>query len=541
MAKNKESKNLGYFLTCTVLTMFIFGCASMKTPEGGPKDTTPPKVLKMEPKNLTTNFSAKKIIIDFDEYIKLQNESKEFSVSPELEVPAQLKAKLKRLEISLPDSLEKNTTYTLNFGKAIVDINEGNVLKNFTYVFSTGPTLDSLSISGNVRNAITLDPVLDATVLVFPLERDSLFGKKKASIFTSTDSSGNFKLNNLKKDKYKIYAIKETNGDRIYQQESDLLAFVKEPISLNKDVDSIKMLLFKEKAKNFRVIDRKINSDGSISLSFNQQLRKPEITVTEPSNIDAGKKLQLTKNNDSAKIWLGDLSFDSVKIAIKDQGKLLETVRLTRSKRDSYTRNIAATDNLQGGKLKPSTPLKLTFNLPIEKIDINKIMLLEDSIPRNGFMLKKDTADLLGYIIDYPWKKQEKYILDIKADAITGIFNSKNKEIIKTFSLADPSDYSTLSLTIKVPDTGKNYIVEVVDEKKNVVYAESVTKNKVITLSNFRTGIYFARIVYDTNKNGKWDTGSLEAGLQPEKIWYEPKELSIRANWKREEIITIPK
>lgn len=541
MAKNKKYKNLGSFLTYSLLMMFIFGCASMRTPEGGPRDTTPPKVLKMEPKNFTTNFSAKKIFIDFDEYIKLQNEFKEFSVSPELETPAQLKYKLRRLEITLPDTLEKNTTYTLNFGKAITDINEGNILKNFTYVFSTGPTLDSLSISGNVRDAITLDPVLDATVLIFPLERDSLFGKRKASIFTSTDSSGNFKLNNLKKDKYKVYAIKENNGDRIYQQENDQLAFIKEPITLNNNIDSINLLLFKEKAKNFRITDRKINSDGSIFLSFNQQLNKPEITVTEPLNIDGNKLFQFTKNKDSVKLWLKDLSFDSVKIAIKDQGKLLETVKLTRGKRDTYTRNIAAGDNLQSGKLKPSTPLKLTFNFPIENIDMSKVLLLEDSIPRNGFTLKKDSADLLSYVIEYPWRKQEKYILNIKPDAITGIFNSKNKEIIKSFTLADASDYSTLSLNIKVPDTSKNYIVEVVDEKKNLVYAESVNKNKIITLTNFKTGIYFARVVYDDNKNGKWDTGNLKAGLQPEKIWYEPKELSIRANWKREEIINIPK
>ncbi|WP_410221802.1 Ig-like domain-containing protein [Pedobacter sp.] len=541
MAKNKKYKNLGSFLTYSLLMMFIFGCASMRTPEGGPRDTTPPKVLKMEPKNFTTNFSAKKIFIDFDEYIKLQNEFKEFSISPELETPAQLKYKLRRLEITLPDTLEKNTTYTLNFGKAITDINEGNILKNFTYVFSTGPTLDSLSISGNVRDAITLDPVLDATVLIFPLERDSLFGKRKASIFTSTDSSGNFKLNNLKKDKYKVYAIKENNGDRIYQQENDQLAFIKEPITLNNNIDSINLLLFKEKAKNFRITDRKINSDGSIFLSFNQQLNKPEITVTEPLNIDGNKLFQFTKNKDSVKLWLKDLSFDSAKIAIKDQGKLLETVKLTRGKRDTYTRNIAAGDNLQSGKLKPSTPLKLTFNFPIENIDMSKVLLLEDSIPRNSFTLKKDSADLLSYVIEYPWRKQEKYILNIKPDAITGIFNSKNKEIIKSFTLADASDYSTLSLNIKVPDTSKNYIVEVVDEKKNLVYAESVNKNKVITLTNFKTGIYFARVVYDENKNGKWDTGNLKVGLQPEKIWYEPKELSIRANWKREEIINIPK
>ena len=105
--------------------------------------------------------------------------------------------------------MEANTTYTLNFGKSIVDLNENNELKNFSYVFSTGPTLDSLSISGNLTNSLTGEAEIESTVFIIPLSRDSLFGKKRPAIFTLTDSSGNFKLNNLRKDTYKIYALKE--------------------------------------------------------------------------------------------------------------------------------------------------------------------------------------------------------------------------------------------------------------------------------------------------------------------------------------------
>lgn len=543
MLKNETSSKKGILYLALFLTALILGCATMRTPEGGPRDKTPPKLLKAEPKDLTTNFTAKKIVLEFDEYIKLANEFKEFSISPEQEKPPILKARLKRLEISLQDSLEKNTTYTLNFGKAITDVNEGNAMKNFTYVFSTGPTLDSLSISGKVKNALTGAPEIESTVFIFPLERDTLFGKKKPSIFTTTDSSGNYKLNNLKKGSYKIYALKEKSGDRIYQQISDEIGFIKDPIVLDKsNLDSINLQVFKELAPTFRVLDRKFNNDGSINMIFNQQLKKPELTVTDPANIDLNKKVQFNKTNDTVKLWLADLSFDSIKVAIKDQGKTLATEKFSRGKRDTYTRTVQMTDNLESGALNPYKPLKLHFNFPIENIDINKITLLEDSIPRKGFTVTKDSADFLSYNFAYKWKPKEEYILVFGEGAATAIFNAKNKEIKKTFKLASSDDYGTLGLKITVEDTTKNYILQLVNEKKEqVVFSQSINTSKTITFTKYRQGIYFARIIYDTNKNGIWDTGDVLKGLQPEKIVYAPKELSIKANWDRNEELTIPK
>ena len=541
MSKNKKLANRLYFHCLLLIASLIYGCASVQSPQGGPRDSIPPSAVKMEPKNLSLNFNAKKITIEFDEYIKLQNQFKEFSISPEQERPPILKEKLKRLEITLQDSLEKNTTYTLNFGKSILDINEGNILKNFTYVFSTGPTLDSLSISGNVKNTLTEKPELDAVVFIFPLERDTLFGNRKPSIYTTTDSSGNYKLSNLKKGVYKIYALKESGSDKIYQQSSDEIGFIKDPIVLDKNLDSVNIGLFKELANSFKILDRRLNSDGSINMVFNQQLRKPEITVVEPANIDLNKKVQFMPTNDSVKVWLNNLAFDSIKVAIKDEGKVLETIKFTRGKKDTYTRNILASDNIQGEIINPNKDLKLFFNFPIENIDLSKIILLEDSIPRKNFTLVKDSTNLLAYSFKYPWKKKEQYILKIGEGALTAIFNAKNKEINKTFTLGSNDDYGTLILTVQVPDTSKSYILQVVNEKKDrIISSEPLNKNKVITLSNYRIGTYNIRIVYDDNKNGLWDTGNVSKGLQPEQIWYVPKELPIRANWEVNESIEIP-
>lgn len=541
MANKRIAAHFTNFIALISVSVLFYACASIQQPQGGPKDTEPPKILKITPKNYSVNFTDRKIVIELDEYFKLQNEFKEFSVSPEMERPPILKTKGKKLEISLQDTLEKNTTYTLNFGKAITDVNEGNFVKNFTYVFATGPKLDSLSIKGKVVDAVTGEPQLDALVFIFPLKRDTLFAKAKPSIFTTTDSSGNYALNNLRKDVYKIYALKEKNGDKIYQQATDEVGFLKDSIVLDSVLNNVNLSIFKEDATVFRVVDKRLNTDGSISMAFNQKLIKPEVTVVEPASLDAQKLIKFSRNNDSLQVWLKDLSFDSTKIAIKDTGKTLQTVNFTRGKKETYTRVLTATDNLEDRLLNPNKQLKLSFNFPVESVDLSKISLMEDSVERSGFSLVKDSADLLSYYFKYPWKPKRTYDLKFGAGAFTAIYATKSKEFTKSFQLANRDDYGTLIVKIITPEPNKSYILAVLNEAENVVNTLVVTRDTTVKFANYRAGKYTLRISYDTNKNGKWDTGSVELGRQPEKIWNEPKELSIRANWERSETVTIPK
>ncbi|MNX60144.1 hypothetical protein D3C86_910420 [compost metagenome] len=531
-------KNLAVMSTL----LLLFGCASIQTPQGGPKDTTPPKVLSMTPKNQTRNFNAKKIVIEFDEYFNLKDEFKEFSISPDQEKAPELKKRGKRLEINLQDSLEKNTTYTLNFGKSVADVNEGNVVKNLSYVFSTGPEIDSLSVSGKVINSLSDEPEKDVTVFILPIERDTLFGKKRPSIYTTTDSAGTYKLNNLRKGTYKVYALKENSGggDKIYQQISDEVGFVKEPIVIDKNLENIDLQIFKELAPEFRVLERKLNNDGSILITFNQQLKSPKITVTEPAALDAGKKVFFNKTNNTTKIWLNDMSFDSVKVAINDQGKLLQTLNFTKGKKDTYTRDVTISDNLSGGKLNPYQQLTLTFPFPVTGADPTKIILLEDSVKRNNFEVIKDSVDFLKYYIKYPWKVKKTYDLKLGAGAFTAIFNAKNKEINKRFSLESADAYTTLVLNVTVPDTSKGYVVQFLNEKKDIIKSFPVGKNEKITFSKYPAGKYMIRVIYDDNKNGIWDTGNVKEGFQPEKVWYLKALMDLKPNWEREDPLVIP-
>src|SRR5471030_2051179 len=155
MTLNQKSRFFFQIFIGFIAISVIFSCANIQRPMGGPRDKTPPKLLKATPLNPTRNFNSKIIQLDFDEYFKLNSVYQEITVSPEMTKQPEYLIKKKSLIIKIKDTLQKNTTYVINFGKAIADVNEGNILKNFTYVFSTGPVIDSLRITGTVRDVQT--------------------------------------------------------------------------------------------------------------------------------------------------------------------------------------------------------------------------------------------------------------------------------------------------------------------------------------------------------------------------------------------------
>ncbi len=522
------------------LFFILSACASVQSPSGGPKDTDPPKIVKETPKNLTRNFTGEKIEIEFDEFIKLSNEFTEISVSPALDIPPTFKAKKEILEIRFGQKLEENTTYTINFGKAVSDVNESNLLTNYTYVFSTGNEIDSLTLSGNVVSSMTGENLKDVTVFILPVRQDSLFGKKRASIFTSTDSAGNFKLQNLREDTYRIYALKEQGGDRIYNSQNEEIGFLKDSIFLNKNIDSIKLEVFKEVPALFSVMDRRIEADGRITLAFNKPLIEPTLQILDPTSLDQLKTIEITEKRDSAFIWIPELTFDSLKVAVKEAGVSVDTVTLRRNKRDTYTRDIQIGDNIPGTKLKPRSDMVLELSSPVSTARENQIILLEDSVQVKNVQLVKSTESQRKYILKYPWRLNKEYILKISENAFSDAFGNKSKAYSRKFTLDSDENYGGISIKVTVPDTAKSYIVQWLNEREEVLREDIVTKNTVLNYTTYPTAKYLLRVVFDENKNGRWDTGNIRNKRQPEKTWTLDKIISLRPNWDLEENLVIP-
>ena len=507
MALIRRDKNQIYFIGTIFIFLLIAACANIRPPLGGPKDKTPPKVVIETPKNLTKNFASKKIEIEFDEFVKLTNEISEVSISPELEKRPILKAKKRNLEITFEQPLEKNTTYTISFGKAIVDVNESNILKNYSYVFSTGDKIDSLSISGNVSSSLSKDLQKDVSVFIIPVRQDSIFGKKKASIFTLTDSAGNFKLSNLREDAYRIYALKEEGGgDRILNAPNDQIAFIKDSIILKKDTTGLKLNLFKEIPSKFILTDRKLDESGRFSFIFNKSTVSPAISILSPADLERKKIVEFNTKKDSAFMWLPQIAFDSINIAISDEGKPLDTVTIRRGKKDSYDKPVTFTDNLSGGKLKPKSDYELTASSPIAIFDPKKITLMEDSITVTNFQITQIANLSRKFNIKYRFRPDKQYTLKGADNAFTTIIGSKSKFYSKKFTLDKVDNYGNITISVIVEDTTKTYLLQWMDEKNQILRSDVIKKNTLLSYLSYPAEKYHFQIVYDTNRNGIWDT-----------------------------------
>lgn len=543
---NKKQVNYYNFLLYLIPILVLFGCAAQQPPQGGPRDLTPPKLVKAVPANKTRNFAAKEIDLQFDEFIKLTNQYQEISMSPAMEKAPEYNSNKRDLKIKFKDTLQKNTTYVINFGKSIQDVNESNVLKNFTYVFSTGPHIDSLSVTGSVTNTLTQEKEKDVTVMLFPLKQDTLFGKKKPSVYATTDSSGNFSLNNLHENDYRIYALKEASPNKIFDNDQELIAFLKNPIHLKSDTSNIQLNLFKQLPEKFRFSEKRFDTDGKMVFVFNKALNNPSMKIIYPADLNRQKQVEFSKTKDTASVYLHNMNFDSVRVVVFDNNKPVDTTSLLKGKKETFQRTLTFQYNINGNNLlKPRSDLILTASLPIENFDNSRVTLNEDSIAVavSDYTLQKDTGNFKKFALKYRWRQGSKYEIILNESAFTSIYGDKNKRLpSKRFQVDKTENYSSLTVKVTVPpDTSKAYVVELLNEQKVVLQSNPIRSSTSVVYNNYLTGKYLIRVIYDENRNGRWDSGNVRQKRQPENIWVSDKVIALRPNWEAEEAITIPK
>ena len=221
----------GRHLPLMLLAAFLLGsCARMGQPDGGWYDETPPRIMGAAPADKGTNVKSQKISIFFDEFIQIENATEKVVVSPpQLETP-EIVASGKRIKIELLDSLKPNTTYTIDFSDAITDNNEDNPLGNYTYSFSTGDAIDTLEVSGKVLQAKDLEPVKGILVGLYNDLSDTAFTTKPMLRVSRTDGSGRFVIKGVAPGTYRVYALQDADGNYLFNQKSEMLAFSQEKI-----------------------------------------------------------------------------------------------------------------------------------------------------------------------------------------------------------------------------------------------------------------------------------------------------------------------
>ncbi|MGB5481467.1 MAG: Ig-like domain-containing protein [Eudoraea sp.] len=527
-----------FFLIAVVLA--ALQCARRGTPTGGPKDTTPPVLLKAEPENLTTEFKAKKIKLYFDEYIKLEDVQNQLIVSPPLKYNPEVSPQggaSKYVEIILKDTLLENTTYTLNFGQSIVDNNEGNPNSFLTYVFSTGTYIDSLTVSGVVKDAFNKKADEFISVMLYEIDTaytDSTTFNKPPNYITNTlDSTTIFQLKYLKAGKYAIIAIKDESKNNVFDQNTDKIGFIEDTVSL--PTDTVYLLnLFKEipnyslKTPNYAAANKIIfgYSGGDVKLDIEALTEIPDsistLVVKDPEK-------------DTLNYWFTPFEIDSIIFKVTNERlKKIDTFTVK-------TRKLAA-DSLM---LSPSHRSKINFadefyitsSIPVVAIDTTKMAIFNKDTIAVNFKAQLDTAKN-RMLMDFEKEADEIYFLNLLPNSITDFFGETNDTINYRLSTGGYADFGNLRLNLAGEITYP-IIVQLTDAKEKLYREIYVSEAKTLDFNTLEPGNYLVRIIFDSNGNGKWDTGNYLKKIQPEKVIYYPSVIEMRANWEKIETFTV--
>ncbi|HTL09946.1 MAG TPA: Ig-like domain-containing protein [Chitinophagaceae bacterium] len=287
------------------------GCANPIAPAGGPKDSLPPVLVAVTPKDSSENFNAKRVTFSFNEFVEVANVHDNLIVSPVPKIDPIVESKLRTVTVKIKDTLEANTTYSYDFGSAIKDINEGNILKNFTYVFSTGDHIDSLELTGQVQLAET--GLADSTLIAM-LHRngdDSALIKEKPRFIAKLDSLGRFHFRHLPAGTFYLYAMKDESGQRKYLSRRQLFAFADAPVTITEKTAPVTIYAYVEKdtSKPFASTpvkapvskaDKDKEKDKRLKFSINLEngqqdlLGKLELTFPEPLKTFDSTHVQFT-------------------------------------------------------------------------------------------------------------------------------------------------------------------------------------------------------------------------------------------------------
>ncbi len=248
----KITRNLSVFLILFITSINLitgYGCANIVPPSGGPRDSLPPVLVNSSPRDSTTNFNLnnKTIVFTFDEFVNLDKVQQNLIISPTPKLNPLVDSKLRTVTIKIKDTLQPNTTYIFDFGNAIRDVNEGNILRNFSYVFSTGRRLDSLTLSGTVIIAETGKVDSSLIMMLHQNLDDSAVIKDRPRYVARVDTLGRFTFHFLAPGTYNLFALKDEGGTRKYLSKSELFAFYDKPIVIQQINQPVTLFAYSEK------------------------------------------------------------------------------------------------------------------------------------------------------------------------------------------------------------------------------------------------------------------------------------------------------
>lgn len=548
-----------WLLLFTLNSWLLSSCANISTPTGGPKDTLPPTLVESNPEMGAVNVNPQSVKLEFSEYIQQRNLQQQLIVSP-LTEDFRFKTKLNKetLELVFEKPLEPNTTYTFNFGNAIGDITENNPAENLTLAFSTGPTIDSISLNGTVVNIQTGKGVDKAIVGLYPATDTANILTRKPYYLTRTNEQGQYQFNYLKPGTYKLYAGADANQNLKIESRSEAFGFKANPLDLSSSIDSVQIALVR------------VNADSLLMNSARASGRYYEITYNKPlfgytlypdDQIEALEvpPNNLVNENKTIRFYPQAITGDSIRISVaaKDSLEVIRTdtvyLRFEESERKADAFAMTAKPPA-GSTVDENFNLQLFFSKPVKQIKQDSLYIAYDSlrqesinVPEEAWNDKRTELNLSlqvpkpSYPDSVPVRSRiSTFSLVVGQQAIISAENDTLDQQELSYTWLDVSQTGSISGSL-LTSSSRNLILELI---KGDNYAEPVRTSYGTASFSFRKlppGEYTMRVIRDQNGNYRWDPGNLYGEREPEPIYIVPTPITIKANWEVNDVeIALP-
>ncbi|MCR4681540.1 MAG: Ig-like domain-containing protein [Bacteroidales bacterium] len=545
-------------ITAFLALMIILGaCAKVVAPTGGPKDTTPPKVLKEVPVNGSVRLKEPVVKVTFDEYFTLNNPTDNVLISPPLQEQPHFNVNGKTMVIKFKEELRPNTTYNLVFSNCIQDYHESNKLSYYHYSFSTGDIIDTFMLAGKVNMAGTLEPGEDLFVFLYDQDVDSLPMTTRPTYLTKTQKDGSFAFHNVQPGDYKVFALKDLNANLLYDLPDESVAFVsgtvasypepKRDTTAKRDATTTtalpKLDLFAFVAPAAEPTLLRYENPAVGIYKFPYKSAVEQFTAT-PLERDVPHFQTINKSMDTITWYLKETLNDTLEYAFIADGHS-DTVRISpfKAKKGPAPRGGARNTNApslaisvlnQGHRFKPIT---LAFSypaMPTDSIDI--LFISHHKSDTDTVVCRTAVPDSLVTRLPLTVQLEDKknYTMIIPDSVFQGYNGGYNDSIKSTFTQKTQKDYGSLIMEYSMEKAKCQYIIQLWNGA-TMIQEDILTKTATISYLGLDPGGYSIRAIEDRNNNGRWDAGDYRTGLQPERIISYPSVINIRAFWENEE------
>ena len=555
-----------------ILLLCAFSCAQVKPLTGGEKDTIPPNIIKSIPERFSTNTNSDYFFFEFDELIDASTLREKLIISPFYNGSFEVKTKKNTITIFFDSLFEDNTTYIFNFADGVTDVTERNPSLNSKFVFSTGDKIDSSYVSGLIHNPLKNELVEGALVGLYNKEDSLDLFHKKPVYFSLTDEGGRFRIENLKKDEYTIYAFFDENNNLQAEYKKELFGFLEESILIEDSIENLYIPIFNEDLTNLELL-RKRERGSVIDLVYNKKIKEYKVSCVE--NISYG-----LSDNNLLSVYRNKVQKDSVflKVSVKDVNNYIaeDSFYIKFSEEVNTNNETKSSFKLKSNNADDSIEFKLETNKPLIKYSIDNVEIKYDTVelPKKfyGYYTKKKSnnliegkmfiqvdsaskyiekikkdiiADSLGFENDSIYKSVSGYYkrlntsklsLEIKKGSIITIDNDSIKTIKEDLRIRGKDYYGGLSGSVVNIENNKNIIVELVNEKFTQIINNKM-KGYSFDFQNIPPGKYYLRVIEDKNNNYEWDYYSIKKKIDSERITYYPELIEVLSNWTIEDLL----